>query len=76
MTHKTITWGHVAFDTSGLFWKIAVRLDSPYLQQIASISKIPTQCKIVHTQCKIVHTQKYSTVDQVSARALINLRFQ
>jgi hypothetical protein len=32
---------HVAFDTSGLFWKIAVRLDSPYLQQIASIRKIP-----------------------------------
>jgi hypothetical protein len=53
-----------------------VRLDSPYLQQIASIRKIPTQCKIVHTQCKIVHTQKYSTVDQVSACALSYLRFQ
>ena len=76
MTHKPLTRGHVAFDTSGLFWKIAVRLDSPYLQQIASIRKIPTQCKIVHTQCKIVHTQKYSTVDQVSACALSYLRFQ
>jgi hypothetical protein len=31
VTHKTLTRGHVAFDTSGLLWKIAVRLDSPYL---------------------------------------------
>jgi hypothetical protein len=41
MTRKTRTRGHVAFDTSGLFWKIALRLDSPYLQQIASIRKMP-----------------------------------
>jgi hypothetical protein len=43
VTHKTITRAHVAFDTAGLFWKIlvAVRLDSPYLRQIASISKMP-----------------------------------
>ena len=39
MTHKTLTRGHVAFDASGLFWKIAVRLDSPYLQQILSYAK-------------------------------------
>ena len=42
VTSKSLTRGHVAYDTSGLFWKIAVRLDSPYLQQIASIRKMPT----------------------------------
>jgi hypothetical protein len=42
VTRKTLSWGHVAFDTSGLFRKIAVRLDSPYLQQIAFIRTMPT----------------------------------
>jgi hypothetical protein len=44
VTRKTLTWGHVAFDTSGLFTsrKIDVCLDSPYLQQVASIRKMPT----------------------------------
>jgi hypothetical protein len=30
VTRKSLTQGHVAFDTSGLFWKIDVRLDPPY----------------------------------------------
>ena len=47
MTRKALTWGHVAFDTSGLFRKIAVRLDSPYLQQIAYIRKMPTNAVIL-----------------------------
>jgi hypothetical protein len=46
VTRKTLTWGHVAFDTSGLFTKfsrkIDVCLDSPYLQHVASIRKMPT----------------------------------
>jgi hypothetical protein len=45
VTRKSLTRGHVAFDhafdTSGFFRKIAVRLDSPYLQQIAFIRKMP-----------------------------------
>ena len=28
VTRKSLTWRHVAFDTSGLFWKIPVRLDT------------------------------------------------
>jgi hypothetical protein len=40
--------GHVAFDTSGLFRKIAVRLDSSYLQQIAFIRKMPTYAAPSH----------------------------
>jgi hypothetical protein len=42
VTRKSLTRGHVAFDTSGFFRKIAVCLDSPYLQQIASKRKMPT----------------------------------
>ena len=42
MTRKSLTRGHVAFDTSGFFRKIAVCLDSPYLQQIAFKRKMPT----------------------------------
>ena len=41
MTRKSLTRGHVAFDTSSFFRKIAVCLDSPYLQQIASVRKMP-----------------------------------
>jgi hypothetical protein len=44
VTRKTLTRGHVAFDASGFCFvgKIAVRLDSPYLQQIAYIRKMST----------------------------------
>jgi hypothetical protein len=53
VTRKALTWGHVAFDTSGLFRKIAVRLDSPYVQQIASIRKMPTYAYICSAATKL-----------------------
>ena len=41
VTRKSLTRGHVAFDTSSFFRKIAVCLDSPHLQQIAFKRKMP-----------------------------------
>jgi hypothetical protein len=52
VTHKTLTRRHAAFGTSGLFWKIAVRLDSPYLRQIASIRKMPKNAIACHTSIR------------------------
>ena len=66
MTRKTLTWGHVAFDTSGLFRKIAVRLDSPYLQQIASIRKMPTYAIACRTSIRRFERANYQLIEQLN----------
>ena len=66
MTRKTLTWGHVAFDTSGLFRKIAVRLDSPYLQQIASIRKMPTYAIACRTSIRRFKRANYQLIEQLN----------
>ena len=66
MTRKTLTWGHVAFDTSGLFRKIAVRLDSPYLQQIASIRKMPTYAIACRTSIRRSKRANYQLIEQLN----------
>ena len=66
MTRKALTWGHVAFDTSGLFRKIAVRLDSPYLQQIASIRKMPTYAIACRTSIRRFERANYQLIEQLN----------
>ena len=66
VTRKTLTWGHVAFDTSGLFRKIAVRLDSPYLQQIASIRKMPTYAIACRTSIRRFKRANYQLIEQLN----------
>ena len=66
MTRKSLTRGHVAFDTSGLFRKIAVRLDSPYLQQIASIRKMPTYAIACRTSIRRFERANYQLIEQLS----------
>ena len=68
MTRKALTWGHVAFDTSGLFRKIAVRLVSPYLQQIASIRKMPTYAIACRTSIRRFKRANYmyQLIEQLS----------
>ena len=66
MTSKSLTRGHVAFDTSGLFWKIAVRLDSPYLQQIASIRKMPTYAIACRTSIRRLKRANYQLIEQLN----------
>jgi hypothetical protein len=68
VTRKTLTWGHVAFDTSGLFRKIAVRLVSPYLQQIASIRKMPTYAIACRTSIRRFKRANYmyQLIEQLS----------
>ena len=67
MTRKTLTRGHVAFDTSGLFWKIAVRLDSPYLQQIASIRKMPTYAIACRTSIRRFKRANVQLIEQLNS---------
>ena len=64
MTRKTLARGHVAFDTSGLFRKIAVRLGSPYLQQIASIRKMPTYAIACRTSIRRFKRANYQLIEQ------------
>jgi hypothetical protein len=64
VTRKFLTRGHVAFDTSGLFWKIAVRLDSPYLQQIASIRKMFTYAIACRTSIRRFKRANYQLIEQ------------
>jgi hypothetical protein len=66
VTRKTLTWGHVAFDTSGLFRKIGVRLDSPYLQQIASIRKMPTYATACRTSIRRFERANYQLIEQLN----------
>jgi hypothetical protein len=66
VTRKTLTWGHVAFDTSGLFRKIAVRLDSPYVQQIASIRKMPTYAIAYRTSIRRSERANYQLIEQLN----------
>ena len=66
MTRKSLTRGHVAFDTSGLFRKIAVRLDSPYLQQIASIRKMPTYAIACRTSIRRFKRANYQLIEQLN----------
>ena len=66
MTRKTLTRGHIAFDTCGLFWKIAVRLDSPYLQQIASKRKMPTNAVACRTGIRRSKRANYQLIDQLN----------
>jgi len=63
VARKTLTWGHVAFDTSGLFRKIAVRLDSPYLRQIASIRKMPTYAIACRTSIRRFKRANYQLIE-------------
>jgi hypothetical protein len=64
VTHKTLTRGHIVFDTCGLFWKIAVRLDSPCRQQIASTSKMPTNAIACRTSIRRFKRANYQLIDQ------------
>jgi hypothetical protein len=66
VTREFLTRGHVAFDTSGLFWKIVVCLDSPYLQQIASISKVPTNAIACRTSIRRLKRANYQLIDQLN----------
>jgi hypothetical protein len=66
VTRRALTRWHVAFDTSGLFWKIAVRLDSPYLQQIASIRKVPTNAIACRTSIRRFKRANYQLIDQLN----------
>jgi hypothetical protein len=66
VTPKTLTLGHVAFDTSGLFWKIAVRLDSPYHQQIAFIGKMHTNAIACCTSIRRLKRANYQLIDQLN----------
>ena len=66
MTSKSLTRGHVAYDTSGLFWKIAVRLDSPYLQQIASIRKMPTYAIACRTSIRRFKRANVQLIEQLN----------
>jgi hypothetical protein len=63
VTRKTITRGHVAFDTSGLFWEIAMRLYSPYLQQIASIRKMSTYAIAYSTNIRRFKRANYQLIE-------------
>jgi hypothetical protein len=64
VTRKSLTRGHVAFDTSGLFRKIAVRLDSPYLQQIASKRNMPTYAIACRTSIRRFKRANYQLIEQ------------
>ena len=66
MTRKSLTRGHVAFDTSGLFWKIDVHLDSPYLQQIAFIRKMPTNAIACRTSIRRFKRANYQLIEQLN----------
>ena len=66
VTSKSLTRGHVAYDTSGLFWKIAVRLDSPYLQQIASIRKMPTYAIACRTSIRRFKRANVQLIEQLN----------
>jgi hypothetical protein len=66
VTRKTITRGHVAFDTYGLFRKIAVCLDPPYLQQIASIRKMPTYAIACRTSIRRFKRANYQFIEHLN----------
>jgi hypothetical protein len=66
VTRKTLTWGHVAFETCGVFWRIAVRLDSPCLQQIAFIRKMPTNTVACRTSIRRFKRADYQLIDQLN----------
>jgi hypothetical protein len=64
VTHNTLTRGHVAFDTSGLFWKIPVCLKSPYLQQIAVVRKMHANAVAYRTSIRRFKRANYQLIDQ------------
>ena len=66
MTRKSLTRGHVAFDTSGFFRKIAVCLDSPYLQQIASKRKMPKNAIAYRTSIRRFERANYQLIEQMN----------
>jgi hypothetical protein len=65
VTRKTLTRGHVAFGTYVFLWKIAVRLDSPYLPQIASIRKMPTNAIACRTSIRRFKRADYQLIEQL-----------
>jgi hypothetical protein len=46
-------------------WKIAVRLGSPYLRQITSIRKMPTDAVICRTSIRRFKRANYQLIDQL-----------
>ena len=66
MTRKSLTRGHVAFDTSSFFRKIAVCLDSPYLQQIASKRKMPKNAIACRTSIPRSKRANYQLIEQLN----------
>jgi hypothetical protein len=66
VARKSLTRGHVAFDTSGLFWKIDLRLDSPYLQQIAFIRKMPTNAIACRTSIRRSKKANHQLCDKLN----------
>ena len=66
MTRKSLTRGHVAFDTSSFFRKIAVCLDSPYLQRIVSIRKMPTYATACRTSIRRFERANYQLIEQLN----------
>jgi hypothetical protein len=67
VTRKTLTRKHVAFDTYGLYWKIPVCLDSPYLQQIAFIRKMYTNAVACRTSIRRFKRAGYQLIDQLNS---------
>ena len=61
-----LTRGHVAFDTSSFFRKIAVCLDSPYLQQIASKRKMPKNAIACRTSIPRSKRANYQLIEQLN----------
>jgi hypothetical protein len=66
VTRRSLTRGHVVFDTSGLFRKISVRLDPPYLQQIASIRKMPKNAIACRTSIRRFKRANDQLIDQLN----------
>ena len=63
---QVLTRGHVAFDTSSFFRKIAVCLDSPYLQQIASKRKMPKNAIACRTSIRRFERANYQLIEQLN----------
>jgi len=66
VTRKSLTRGHVAFDTSSFFRKIAVCLDSPYLQQIAPKRKMPKNAIACRTSIPRSKRANYQLIEQLN----------
>jgi hypothetical protein len=63
VNRKTLTRGHVAFDTRVLFGKISVRLDSPYLRRIASMNKMPTNAFACRASIRRFNIANYELIE-------------